>query len=108
MPRYGLYTEWNLAPSIVAELDTYELWNTNKQTLRSYMYKLVKDTNNAHIVVSRYHHYILYKGALYDTVWQNDSAPYYFTELGSPDEKFIISFRAKGDVKVALVQRRWT
>ena len=103
----GLYTRWNLPPERVKKLDTWALWQPTKEELSLHVYKVRKCVNTPEFVINHFERHLLYKGSLYHIVWQNDSAEYFFTPKGKRDERFVISIRAKDDVKVALVQRRW-
>lgn len=105
----GMYSRWNLPECTVKQLDTWALWQPTKEELSLYVYKVHKFISSPEkgVLVNCYERHLLYKGNLYHMVWQNDSAKYFFTPLGDRNEPFVISIRAKEDIKVALVQRRW-
>lgn len=103
-----MYIQWNLPATEVWKLDTWELWNCTKEELERALYKIRVLVPTANFVVDQYKRMLMHKGILYETVWQNDSAKYFFSRQTPPDAKFIVSVRSKEDIKVALIQRRWT
>jgi len=110
IPR-GFYSAWNMEDWTRKKLDEYSLLRCSYSELRRLIYKaFTQRLDNVGNVVHEYDLFLLYKGKLFTTVWQNDSFAAYvlpekFMRGGKPEPQFIISIREFQGERIAIIQR---